>query len=348
MVDVEILRNLIPLNELTDDTLSKLAKQLIVETYPAGAVLCEEGDADGTSLYLLEGGVELVTSKTTMRRIVQAGTADANFAIAQERPRPDTITATTGVRIIQVDSSRLDRAVMFDELTTSVTTLNGKTGKKESDNEWVDRMLNTDAFSQVPQEKLGPILLKMEGRHVNNGDTVIAQGVPGEYYYVIKKGQFNVCRKSDKGVEIVANLGAGDVFGEESLISGHGTNASVIATTDATVMCLAKSDFDALLKEPLMQYVDADKAGQMIKQGAMVIDVRTPEEFKKGSLRGSVNIPLLSIRDGFDTLSKDKAYVLCCRRGIQSEVAAFLMRQKGFDVSLLKGGLATIAKKPKK
>ena len=85
----------------------------------------------------------------------------------------------------------------------------------------------------------------------------------------------------------------------------------------------------------------------LFKQGAMVIDVRTPEEFKKGNLRGSVNIPLLSIRDGFDKLSKDKSYVLCCRRGIQSEVAAFLMRQKGFDVSVLKGGLATIASKPK-
>lgn len=346
MVDVKILRNLIPLNELAEDTLAKLANQLNEEPYPEGAILCEEGEPENSSIYLLEGGVELVTSKSTMRRIVHAGTPDANFAIAQERPRPDTITATTGVRIIRVDNSRLDRAVMFDELTTSVTTLNNK-NKKESDNEWVDRMLNTDAFSQVPQDKLGPILLKMEGRHIKNGETVIAQGDRGEYYYVIKKGQFNVCRKSDKGVEIVASLGAGDVFGEESLISGQGTNASVIAATDATVMCLAESDFQKLLKEPLLQYVDADTAGQMINKGAMVIDVRTPEEFNKGSLRGSVNIPLLNIRDGFEKLNKDKSYVLCCRRGIQSEVAGFLMRQKGFDVSVLKGGLATIAKKPK-
>jgi CRP-like cAMP-binding protein len=347
MVDVEILRNLIPLNELAEETLNKLAVQLKEEPYPAGAVLCEEGDPENSSIYLLEGGVELVTSKSTMRRIVHAGTPDANFAIAQERPRPDTITATTGVRIVRVDNSRLDRAVMFDELTTSVTTLGNKQNKKESDNEWVDRMLNTDAFSQVPQDKLGPILLKMEGRHIKNGETVIAQGEGGRFYYVIKKGSFNVCRKSDRGVEIVASLGPGDVFGEESLISGQATNASVIATSDATVMSLDKDDFDKLLKEPLLQYVDADTAGQMIQKGAMVIDVRTPEEFKKGSLRGSVNIPLLSIRDGFDKLASDKPYVLCCRRGIQSEVAAFLMRQKGFDVSVLKGGLATIAKKPK-
>ncbi|MBE9516389.1 MAG: cyclic nucleotide-binding domain-containing protein [Proteobacteria bacterium] len=346
MVDIEILRNLIPLNELNEDMLKKLAGQLKEEPYPAGAVLCEEGDPENTSIYLIEGGVELTTTKTTMRRIVQGGTSDANFAIAQERPRTDTITATTGVRIIRVDNARLDRAVMLDELTTTITTLKSK-NKKESDNEWVDRMLNTDAFSQVPQDKLGPILLKMEGRHIKNGDTVISQEQPGQYYYVIKKGQFNVCRKSDAGVEIIANLDAGDVFGEESLISGLGANASVIATSDATVMRLAKSDFDELLKEPLMQYVDANKAGEMVKQGSMVIDVRTPAEYKKGSLRGSVNIPLVTIREGFDKLKTDKSYVLCCRRGIQSEVAAFLMRQKGFDVFVLKGGLATIAKKPK-
>lgn len=349
MIEAKILKNLVPLNELSDETLEKLSTQLQAEPYPAGAVICEEGDTDNSSIYLLEGGVELVRAKTTMRRVVQAGTADATFPIANERPRPETITSTTGVVIARVDNNRLDRAVMFDELTTTITTLTSKNQNVENDNEWVDRILNTKAFSQVPQDKLGPILLKMEGRHIKNGETVISQGVTSNYYYVIKKGAFNVCRKNSSGaVTIVTELGPGDVFGEESLISGLGANASVIATSDATVMRLAKEDFDDLLKQPLLNYVNTAEAADIANKGGVIIDVRSAREFEHGNLKGSVNIPLLQIRNGFDKLNKTKKYVICCKRGIQSEVASFLMRQNGFDVSVLRGGLAAIARKPVK
>ncbi|MDH5633810.1 MAG: cyclic nucleotide-binding domain-containing protein [Gammaproteobacteria bacterium] len=345
MVDVELLRNLIPLNDLAEETLRKVADQLVPEPYPAGTVICDEGDTEDTAIYLIEGGVELVSTRSTMRRVVQAGTADASFAVAKARPRPDTITATTAIKLIRVDNSKLDRVVLFDELTTTLNTLQKSEKKAESDNEWMDRMLNTDAFANIPEANLGPILLKMEGVHIKKGAAVISQNEEGRFYYVIKRGEFNVARRDSKGmVNIVAKLGPGAVFGEESLVSGQGASASVVAITDATVMRLSRDDFDDLVKKPLLKHVTREKASQLAKNGAIILDVRTEEEFARGSLRGSINIPLESIRNGIDKLDKTRNYIVCCRSGVQSAVAGFLMSQRGLEVSVLQGGLV----KPKK
>ena len=71
MVDPELLKNLIPLHNLTAGNLERLAKRVQVEELPTGRVIFNEGDTDDDAVYLLEGGVELSSHETTMKRVVQ-------------------------------------------------------------------------------------------------------------------------------------------------------------------------------------------------------------------------------------------------------------------------------------
>ncbi len=346
MVDPKVLKNLVPLHNLAEGNLRRLAKKLVLEELPQGSVICREGDTDNDAIYLLEGGVELVSHSSTLTRVVQGGTEEASYPLAQARPREFTATTMTKAVIIRIDARKLDRVIILDELTTTITTMEGKTRKDANvDTEWLEQMLNNPAFHNLPTETVVAAVLKMQSQTVKSGDVVFKQGDPGDYYYVVREGRFTVSRKDSQGkVRILERLGRGSVFGEAALISGESRDVSIVAMTDGTLMRLARRDFAELLKKPLLAFVQSKEAKRMVKEGAQLVDVRTPSEYSKGALRDSINIPVSRLRQHFDALERERPYILCCRTGVQSEVAAFALRQRGFEVYVLQGGLKAIGK----
>ena len=69
---------------------------------------------------------------------------------------------------------------------------------------------------------------------------------------------------------------------------------------------------------------------RMLKEGAQVIDVRTPQEYMGGHVEGSINIPLDRIGAELARFDKDKPVVTCCRSGARSEMAAEILSDAGF------------------
>ena len=72
--------------------------------------------------------------------------------------------------------------------------------------------------------------------------------------------------------------------------------------------------------------------GQKIKEGAQIIDVRSPEEYRSGHVAGSINIPLDRIQDQLKKIDKSKPVITCCRSGARSGMAADMLKRAGFDV----------------
>jgi CRP-like cAMP-binding protein len=345
MVDPKILKNLVPLHELGEGNLKRLAKRLQIEELPSGTVLCKEGERNDYAIYLLEGGVELSSHATTMKRVVLGGTEEASYALANSLPRQFTVTSTSKVKVIRVDNRKLDRAIVLNELTTTITTVHSAQKRKLGGNtEWLEEMLSSKVFSKLPRAKITPLMLRMQVVSVKAGHIVFKQGDPGDYYYVVKRGRFNISRKDARGkVQIVGELHPGSVFGAESLISGEARDASIVAMIDGSLMRLAKKDFAELLKQPLVTFVTSKEAQHMVKNGIGLLDVRSKDEYRKRALRNSINIPVSELRSKLEKLDHKRKYILCCQIGVQSEVAAFLMAENDFDVYVLKGGLQAIS-----
>ena len=86
------------------------------------------------------------------------------------------------------------------------------------------------------------------------------------------------------------------------------------------------------------QVINANKAKEMIDNGALLVDVRTAEEYIDSHIEGSINIPLAEI----ETLDYDLSttIILYCASGIRSAEAAEKLVNKGYtDVYSLDGGL---------
>lgn len=76
---------------------------------------------------------------------------------------------------------------------------------------------------------------------------------------------------------------------------------------------------------------------EMISQGAIVIDVRSPQEYKGGHVKGSKNIPLPNIPNKADQIKKlNKPVIFCCASGMRSGQATSQMKRQGVDC--LNGG----------
>ncbi|TXI84512.1 MAG: rhodanese-like domain-containing protein [Crocinitomicaceae bacterium] len=71
---------------------------------------------------------------------------------------------------------------------------------------------------------------------------------------------------------------------------------------------------------------------ELIKNGAVIIDVRSKGEFQGGHIRGAINIPLDRIQSEASKLKKDKAIITCCASGMRSSSAKSLLQAKGFEV----------------
>lgn len=73
----------------------------------------------------------------------------------------------------------------------------------------------------------------------------------------------------------------------------------------------------------------------------LLIDVRSPAEFKQGALEGAQNIPFIDIMEGRHTLPKDRPILLVCSIGGRSYAAGQILLEKGYtDVQNLDGGMA--------
>ena len=97
--------------------------------------------------------------------------------------------------------------------------------------------------------------MRLEEIDYRAGDLVIKQGDEGDFFYAITRGLCGVVRDTPlnkEGIKL-AELGVGDTFGEEALISESKRNATVTMMTDGSVMRLAKEDFNNLLNEPTAQ-----------------------------------------------------------------------------------------------
>lgn len=72
---------------------------------------------------------------------------------------------------------------------------------------------------------------------------------------------------------------------------------------------------------------------QIYKDGAIVIDVRTPMEFKAGHFGKSSNIPLNKINTKVEYLKKkNKPIILICRSGGRAGTARNILKKTGLEV----------------
>ncbi|BAV07093.1 Rhodanese-related sulfurtransferase [Filimonas lacunae] len=68
----------------------------------------------------------------------------------------------------------------------------------------------------------------------------------------------------------------------------------------------------------------------LLAKGAIILDVRTEQEYKTGHINGSLNISLGTLRERYVELDSGKTYITCCSHGLRSVKAENILKERGF------------------
>jgi len=342
-LQLSLLRSFSPLDGLKSENLQALARKTSLRELGAGRLLFKEGDQEKRTFYLVSGVIELLKENRSVL-VMRGGTPEARNPIAPSLPRRYTARVVSErIEFLTIDSDTLDVMLTWDQSGSyQVSELRGDSDTPVIGDDWMTTLLQTKAFHKIPPANIQAIFMRMQRMDYKVGETVIKQGDDGDYFYVIVNGKCVVTRETPLNKEGIrlAELGMGDTFGEEALISDAKRNANVTMLTDGTLMRLGKDDFRTLLNEPLLEWVDYAEAQRMVEEGAKWLDVRLPSEFENYRIEGALNVPLYFIRLKLKMLDKSVPYVVCCDTGRRSSAAAYILSERGFVTSVLKGGLS--------
>jgi rhodanese-related sulfurtransferase len=301
---------------------------------PGMPVQARQGDL----VVLLEGGLVMSSEDGEYRAAFTVATGTREPAILYTIPANARLELLQRSIYVVIDGEDFDNVLSAKQEANSLAALDDKVRRR------VANLLGASAFKKMPFEHLCRCAAVMQSIRVEAGERVVRQGNDGEFFYVLESGSAEVWRNNPTNdhVRKLATLGPGDTFGEEALLNGGRRNATVRMTRDGSVLRIGKADFDRLLSRQLLHEVGMPEARHRLAQNkASLIDCRSEEEWELWRLKNSRLVPLDAIRERSRGFDKKREYIVYCRSGRRSRVAAFLMRQAGLNALSLKGGIAT-------
>ena len=350
----ETIRQLIPVNELPAEVQNEIIKNADLIELNKKDQIFNQGDRDGYSFYLIEGEIDLVANAQVSSSI-KASTDRSKYPMAQLQPRQFTGVAKVNSIVMRIDRNSLDKLLVVhqgqgesadafgDGLGDNTSTLEVDIidGDENESVDWMTRMLQSEIFASMPSANMHKLFVLLEPIEYKKGDNIITQGETGEHYYIIQEGKCDVLRQTKPGAKELklAQLSAGDGFGEEALITETVRNATIRMKTDGLVAQLSKDNFVSLIQSSTLKAVSNEKAEEIISQGGKWLDVRFKNEHERSHIDGSIHVPLNILRMQADKLDPSLHYVVYCDTGGRSSAGAFLLTDRGINAFYLDGGL---------
>jgi CRP-like cAMP-binding protein len=105
-------------------------------------------------------------------------------------------------------------------------------------------------FSHVADGDLEQIASHLIERRYPRNTTIVEEGLPGDYMYIIREGRVKVTKLSEDGREkILAFFEPGHFVGDMALLDRAPRSASVKALTPVRVLALSRADFTGLIRK---------------------------------------------------------------------------------------------------
>lgn len=163
--------------------------------------------------------------------------------------------------------------------------------------EALDSLRTIPLFAAVDDESLSAMGELLIDRRIPKHQTIVEEGLPGDYMYVIREGQVKVTKLSGDGREkILELLGPGDFFGEMSLLDGAVRSASVKSLSETRILALSRNDFlKELRRNPDLAMAVIQELTRRVRQmdeQASSLSFQRVKERTQGLLRRLAKEPL--------------------------------------------------------
>ena len=258
------------LQNADEGLIADLASSLVVETFPAGAVIITEGDA-GEKFYLISAGMVRISFGGAMIADLGPGGYFGEGSLLTDDPRSATATAVQdctlyamtrtsfGFILAQYPAVKAELEALHNlrnqvaeleglrNLRNQVAELNALRILRVQDpaNRAVPRQLldKVSFLRNADQRLIDDVASALVETRFRLGETIFQEGTPCDCFYLIAAGVVAV----STGGETVALLGAGASFGEAALLHDTPRSATAKAREDTQAFTLSREAFDRVL-----------------------------------------------------------------------------------------------------
>jgi CRP/FNR family transcriptional regulator, cyclic AMP receptor protein len=126
----------------------------------------------------------------------------------------------------------------------------------------VSQLKRVPLFEEVPDEKLRQVATFAVSEEHPEGAVIVKEGGYSNHFYAIEDGTAKVEREGQK----LADLGKGDVFGEQGLLEKQERSATVTATSPLKLIKIEHWELDRM-KKSMPEVVDQLRAGVRERTG---------------------------------------------------------------------------------
>src|SRR6202521_3780575 len=91
-------------------------------------------------------------------------------------------------------------------------------------------------------------LFQRLGREFSKGTVLFKEGDPGKEMYVVQSGRVNIVKTVRETEKILATLGAGEFFGEMSILNNKPRSAGAVVAEDAKLLVIDPKTFEAMIR----------------------------------------------------------------------------------------------------
>ena len=208
----------------------------------ARAGLARDGRARGNALELLENALPPALAARTVT-LLELDVATSTFVSS---PMTSPMTSPTKA---QSDLASSSTATSFDGWLAQCEKYDrGELCSTDPMLDVIEKLLvlsESSLFSGLSSEELYPVCAIAETVVLAPGRAAIRQGDPGDALFIVASGALSVARDG----KTLGQVARGAVFGEVALLDGAPRSATVTATSDAQLLRIGRTDFEALLDE---------------------------------------------------------------------------------------------------
>ncbi len=115
-------------------------------------------------------------------------------------------------------------------------------------------------------------------------------------------------------------------------VSTDAGEAAIVTPLDVNPEALAAADeFLVNIPEGYLSIASVEKLQEAMDNGAVLIDVREPDEFSQGHIATAVNIPLRTLAANIEQIPTDQPVIVYCASGHRAALANAALHLMGFD-----------------
>jgi CRP-like cAMP-binding protein len=222
-----------------------------------GDLVIREGQLGTAFYFVATGEVRVVAragnNKGVERGRLHEGSLFGEMALLTEQARTASVQVVGEADLLEIDRAAIGR------LCAEVPVLNERLDKFARERLLKNLLATSPLFKPFDHQQQMELLKRFEGHDLEPGTVIIREGDAGQGLFVILLGEVEILRRDPAGRErAVAKLGAGEVFGEMSLLGDKPTTATVRTLSRTTIMFLGREYFRRLVQAlpPLRQYFE--------------------------------------------------------------------------------------------